>query len=170
LPHARAGGISGLLELLVDAGGTTDLPRLTQRLGLEVDDLLPILDAAVLLGFAQVAAGHIAITPVGEEFANARIQDSELFRKQVLAHAPLVSEITQALHQKKDGTMRAGFFLDLLDDHYPEAEAERQFATAVDWGRYAELFEYDADQERLRLPDPESSAPVGEDGTPVLGA
>jgi hypothetical protein len=39
-----------------------------------------------------------------------------------------------------------------LDEYYPHEEAERQFATAVDWGRYAELFEYDAGEDRLYLP------------------
>jgi len=47
--------------------------------------------------------------------------------------------------------MRADFFLDLWDDYFPKAEAERQFATAIDWGRYGELFEYDASEERLYL-------------------
>jgi len=49
--------------------------------------------------------------------------------------------------------MRADFFLDLLDEHSSHEESERQFATAVDWGRYAELFEYDASESRIHLPD-----------------
>jgi hypothetical protein len=35
--------------------------------------------------------------------------------------------------------------------HNPDEEAERQFATAIDWGRYAELFEYDAQEKRLTI-------------------
>ena len=31
--------------------------------------------------------------------------------------------------------MGADFFLDILDEHYPDEEAERQFATAADCGR-----------------------------------
>ena len=46
--------------------------------------------------------------------------------------------------------MRRELILDILDEHYPEEKAERQFATAVDWGRYAEL-EFDADGGLLRL-------------------
>lgn len=49
--------------------------------------------------------------------------------------------------------MRADFFLDLWGEHFPHEEAERQFATAIDWGRYAELLEYDAGEERLYLPE-----------------
>ena len=37
-------------------------------------------------------------------------------------------------------------------DYFPAEEAERQLSTAVDWGRYAELFEYDSNERLLRLP------------------
>lgn len=58
LPHVRVSTISGLLELIVDQPeGTDDIPRLAESLKLAVDDLLPIVDAAVLLGFATVCDG-----------------------------------------------------------------------------------------------------------------
>jgi NitT/TauT family transport system ATP-binding protein len=41
-----------------------------------------------------------------------------------------------------DGTLREGFFLDLLRRGYSETEARRQLDTAIDWGRYGELFDY----------------------------
>ena len=51
LPHARPGGVAGLLELLLDKGGRDDIYRLADDLAFEIDDLLPIVDAAQLLGF-----------------------------------------------------------------------------------------------------------------------
>ena len=48
------------------------------------------------------------------------------------------------LGQKQNRTMRAEFFLDLWDEYFRRQDALRQFDTAVEWGRYAELFEYDA--------------------------
>jgi NitT/TauT family transport system ATP-binding protein len=71
-----------------------------------------------------------------------------------MAHAPFVASMYRTLREKRDGSMRVDFFLDLLDEHYPRQEAERQLMTAVDWGRYAELFEYDASEGRLYLPEP----------------
>ena len=150
LPHAPAGGISGLLEIEDKEGRQEDIYQLATRLRLDVDDLLPIVDAAVLLGFALVEQGDIKLTDAGREFARASILESKLlFRRQVLERAPLVTTIYQTLRQSK--TMVADFFLDILDEHYPDEEAERQFATAVDWGRYAELFEYDAQEKRLTI-------------------
>ena len=156
LPHVRVGGISGLLELIVEKPeGKEDIPRLAERIQLEVDDLLPILDGAVMLGFAEVTQGDVKLTEIGRDFATTTIlRSKDLFRQQVLQRVPMLVSILQTLREKQNGSMRADFFLDLLDEHFPHAEAERQFATAVDWGRYAELFEYDASEERLYLPEP----------------
>jgi NitT/TauT family transport system ATP-binding protein len=153
LPHARAGGISGLLELVVDHGGTEDMPRLAERIRLGVDDLFPIVDAAVILGFARVEQGDLLVTQVGREFAETDIlRAKEIFRQQALSNVPLVATIYQTLQQKDSHEIRADFFLDILDEHYSATESMRQFETAVDWGRYAELFEYDASERRLSIP------------------
>ena len=154
LPHVRVGGISGLLELIAEQGdGLRDIPRLAERLQLEVDDLLPLLDAAVLLGFAEVADGDVLLTPIGRDFATTTIlRSKDLFRQQALGRIPVMSSILHTLQEKENGSMRADFFLGIWDDYFPLQEAERQLATAVDWGRYGELFEYDAGEGRLSLP------------------
>lgn len=159
LPHVRVGTISGLLELIVDQPeGTDDISRLAESLKLAVDDLLPILDAAILLGFATVAAGDIYLTAIGQDFATTTIlRSKELFQQQVLKQVPVLVSMIQTLQEKRSGSMRKDFFLDLWSEHVPTAEADRQFATAVDWGRYAELFEYDAREERLYLPELQSA-------------
>src|SRR5689334_10609161 len=136
-PGREVLAVSGLLEIEDKESRQEDIYQLAARLRLDVDDLLPIVDAAVLLGFALVEQGDIKLTDAGREFARASILESKLlFRRQVLERAPLVTTIYQTLRQSK--TMVADFFLDILDEHYPDEEAERQFATAVDWGRYAE--------------------------------
>jgi NitT/TauT family transport system ATP-binding protein len=70
LPHVRVGGISGLLELIVEhSQGQVDIYQVAERLRLSVDDLLPILDAAQLLGFAEVTQGDVCLTDIGRDFA-----------------------------------------------------------------------------------------------------
>src|SRR5271169_3546109 len=90
LPHARTGGIAGFLEILADHNGREDVYRLADLLSFEIDDLLPIVEAAALLGFVKVTEGDVEITPEGLEFANAPIlRQKELFRKSALEHVAL---------------------------------------------------------------------------------
>jgi len=77
LPHARPGGIAGLLEILIDSGGTEDLYHLAEKLLMEVDDLFPIVEAAVLLGFAVLKEGDVDITPEGRAWAEADIDEQK---------------------------------------------------------------------------------------------
>lgn len=154
LPHARPGGMAGLLELLLDKGGKDDIYRLADDLSFEIDDLLPIVDAAQLLGFLRVEEGDAVITEDGAEFANSEIlRQKELFRDAALANVLLLRQIRRALEAKSDHTVPEDFFLDMLDEQFSEEECLRQLETAVTWGRYAELLDFDASRRRFTLPD-----------------
>jgi NitT/TauT family transport system ATP-binding protein len=166
LPHSRPGGVAGLLELLLDKGGRDDIYRLADDLAFEIDDLLPIVDAAQLLGFLKVDEGDAVITPAGTEFANSEIlRQKELFRDAAVANVLLLRQITRALESKSDHTIPEEFFLDMLDEQFSDEESQRQMETAVAWGRYAELFDFDAARRRFMLPDArdEEISPAGDD-------
>jgi NitT/TauT family transport system ATP-binding protein len=144
LPHARVGGIAGLLHILADVGGQIDLHELAHRLHLPIDDLLPIVEAARLLGFVEVKEGDLILTETGTDWLKADIlKRKEIFRDLVI-QIPLIARIVAALRSTRNKTLPMEFFLDLLDEHFGEDEARRQLQTAIDWGRYAELFTYDA--------------------------
>ncbi|MBS1841646.1 MAG: nitrate/sulfonate/bicarbonate ABC transporter ATP-binding protein [Acidobacteria bacterium] len=152
LPHTRPGGMAGLLEILADQGGRADLHKLADDLSLEVDALLPTVDTAVLLGSLKVEEGDAQITPEGLAFARADIQERKMiFRKAALANIPLLRQMEQSLKAKADRTLSSDFFLDILDEHFSDDEARRQLETAIQWGRYAELFDYDAATGKLTL-------------------
>ncbi len=154
LPHARPGGMAGLLELLLDKGGRDDIYRLADDLAFEIDDLLPTVDAAQLLGFLSIEEGDAAITESGAEFANSEIlRQKELFRDAALEHVLLLRQIRRAVESKSDHTVPEEFFLDMLDEQFSEEECLRQMETAITWGRYAELFDFDAGRRRFVMPD-----------------
>jgi NitT/TauT family transport system ATP-binding protein len=150
LPHARPGGIAGFLELLSDRGGRDDLYKLADELSMDVDDLLPIVDAAVMLGFAVLREGDVEITPGGRTFAEADIQTQKaIFRDAALKHVAILRLIENTLHAKRDRAIGEEFFRDILDEHFSADEVERQFGTALNWGRYAEIFDYDSETGRI---------------------
>jgi len=152
LPHTRPGGLAGLLEILTDQGGRMDLHKLAAELSLEVDALLPSVETASLLGFLRLEEGDAIITPEGQAFAQADIQQRKaIFRKAALANIPILRQMEQALKAKSDRTLSAEFFHDLLDEHFSEEESRRQLETALQWGRYAEIFDFDAATGKLTL-------------------
>jgi NitT/TauT family transport system ATP-binding protein len=152
LPEVSAGGLSGLLEILAAKGGEEGLAELADDLSFEVDDLLPLVDAAVLLGLAEVHDADLEITEAGREFATGDIDTSKtLFGKLASERAPLIKAIVKGLNATNDGTLREGFFLDLLRRGFSDDEARRQLDIAIDWGRYGELFEYDSETGQLVL-------------------
>jgi len=159
IPHARRGAVAGLLEMLADGNGRDDMYRLAAALSFEIDDLLPVVDAAVLLGFARVEEGDVELTPAGRAFAEADIlRRKELFRTAALENVALIREITRSLEARAGHSVPDGVYEDLLDEHFSEEEAKAQLETATNWGRYAELFDHDADSRRFFLPE-EAPAP-----------
>ncbi|MBV9768338.1 MAG: nitrate/sulfonate/bicarbonate ABC transporter ATP-binding protein [Bryobacterales bacterium] len=154
LPHARTGGIAGFLEILADHNGREDVYRLADVLSFEIDDLLPIVEAAALLGFVKVTEGDVEITPQGLEFSNAPIlRQKELFSNAALEHVALLKQIKRSLESKSDHTLPDDFFHDILDEHFTEEETVRQLDTAINWGRYAELFDHDSERKRFFIPE-----------------
>ncbi|MEH2306322.1 ABC transporter ATP-binding protein [Nostoc sp.] len=143
LPSVRTGSIAGLLELLEDRQ-EKDLYRLAQELQLEVDDILPIVEAAKLMDFVELAEGDISLKPVGQEFINGGIDErKQIMRSQLLANIRLVQQIYRLLEAKNNQRIPEELVLDILESHFSPEEAERQLKTVVDWGRYAEIYGYD---------------------------
>lgn len=161
LPHARPGGIAGLLEILADRNGRDDIYHLADELAFEIDDMLPTIEAASLLGFLKVLEGDAEITPEGRAFAEADIlRRKELFRTAALDRVALLRQITRSLVAKADRTLPEEFFVDLLEEHFSEEEARLQLDTAINWGRYAEIFDYDAAAQRFFIPEETPTPPA----------
>jgi NitT/TauT family transport system ATP-binding protein len=142
LPAVRVGSIAGLLELLEDRQG--DLFRLAQELQLEVDDILPIVEAAQLMDLVHIQEGDIVLTSLGKEFITSGIDErKQIVRNQLQTRIRLVQRISHLLQANKNQRIPEELILDILETHFSAQEAEQQLKTAIDWGRYAELYSYD---------------------------
>jgi len=150
LPNSQLNAVAGLLEKLVDEGGRVDLYRMGGDLVLELDDLLPIVEAGDLLGFIRVHEGDLLLTPLGRAYADATI----LARKAIIAgrvlRLPVIGWIYEMLQRDDNGRVARDYFHDKLQADFGD-EAEEQLDIAISWGRQAELFAYDADTRELYL-------------------
>ena len=157
LPQAPVQQLSGLIDTLVEApyNGRADLPHLADSVGLETDDLLPLLEALQILGFAQVGGGDIEVTAAGRAYAEADIQRRKVvFGEHLVRHIPLAAHIRRVLDERPGHRAPKARFLRELEDHLDEEEADELLETIINWGRHAELFAYDYDTEVLSLENP----------------
>lgn len=162
LPHAPISAIAGLVEYLAEEGKHADLYYVGEKLSMELDELLPAVEAAELLEMATVTRGDIALTTLGGTFAAATIlARKEIFAQHIRA-LPMFRWIMNELQGAEQHRLPLDFFLNVLEHEFTAKESERQFNIAINWGRYAELFEFDDDRDELYLVTNGSApAPVG---------
>jgi NitT/TauT family transport system ATP-binding protein len=159
LPYTTINELAGLLEHLHEAPQhRADIYQLAKDLKVELNSLLPLTEAAELLGFATVAQGDITLTSLGETFAEASIQArKEIFATRI-RRLPLFKWLLAMLqaadtHQLEKDVLTAALELD-----FPPEEAARQVEVVINWGRYAELLAYN---DRTASIDLENHAATG---------
>ncbi len=142
LPNAALTKLAGLVEKLAEAGGRVDLFRMGGDLVLELDDLLPIVEAGDLLGLIAVHDGDLSLTYLGQAYADARI----LARKEIIAgrvlRLPVIAWIYETLQRDDNRRVAWEYFHDKLQTDFGDL-TEEQLDVAISWGRHAELFAYD---------------------------
>lgn len=156
LPDVEPGVLTGILEYIYEAHeGRCDLPELADENYLDADELFAITEILEILGFARTLKGDIEMTKQGKAFAQADIlQKKEIFATQLLKNVPLARRIRQILDERYNHKASRSRFLSELEDYLSEEEAERVLTTAIDWGRYAEIFAYDSNTKTLSLENP----------------
>jgi NitT/TauT family transport system ATP-binding protein len=152
LPHISINDLSGLLEHLSEApNDRADIYRLAEELKVDSDRLLRLTEAAELLGFATIAQGDIALTPLGETFAEASI----LARKEIFAarirRLPFIKWLLTLLNAAERNQLQREVLKTALELEFPPDEAERQLEIIANWGRYTELLVYDDDDDIFYL-------------------
>ncbi len=157
LPDASIQQLIGMLEALSipPYDGRADLPKLAESEHLSTEELVILIEALQLLGFAQVGGGDIEMLPAGREFAAADLQRrKQIFADNLRRNIPLAAHIRRVLDERPGHAAPEGRFLGELEDYLSEEEAAKVFETVINWGRYAELFAYDYDSGVVSLENP----------------
>jgi NitT/TauT family transport system ATP-binding protein len=96
--------------------------------------------------------GDLILTETGRNFAEAETEDRKaIFATQLLANVPLISAIRGVIDQRSNHRASALRFRDELEDYMSPEYAEETLRTAIAWGRYAEVFEYDEEAQQFSL-------------------
>ncbi len=154
LPHVSIGDVTGLIELVQLRSGREDLYQIGRHLNLEIDDLFPMIEAADILDLANIEEGDLVLTEEGKRFAEAGVlEEKKIFRDQAIKNVSIVRKIVESLQAAPRHILPEEHFIQFLETHFGEEEAQAQLNTAINWGRYAELFSFQEDRGMFRLED-----------------
>jgi NitT/TauT family transport system ATP-binding protein len=151
VPDCNLTLVFGLLEMLEDRGGRDDGYKIARDLNFNFSDLLKVMKAAEILGFVSTPAGDVVLEPLGKTFLDAKINDRKLIVREQLKKHSLFSYFIRLLHGQEDKSLTKEVVLEHLAMLLPSEKPERQFSTIVNWGRFAELFGYNKDEDRFYL-------------------
>lgn len=151
LPDVEIGEIIGMLEYLKEEGGKTDIYEIADDLNLEIDDLVPIIKAAELLGFANVENGDLILTKLGEEIVNGDENKRKILFKESLKKLPVFKKVLNILLSSQEHSIDKHELLSMLKQEMPEDEANTTLRSLINFGRYAELIGYNPEDKEIYL-------------------
>jgi len=151
IPDCQLTWVFGLLETLEDRGGRDDGYRIARDLQFNFSDLLKVMKAAEILGLVTTPSGDVVLEPPGKQFLTLDVNQRKLMLREQLKKLSLFAYFVRLLRGQPDHSLPKEVVLEHLAMLLPNESPQKQFNTMVNWGRYAELFGYNKDEDRFYL-------------------
>lgn len=157
VPVIREGSLSGFVEYVYELEDKMDIYKVAGDLQMNVDQIQPLIETGELLGFLDAKEGDIYTTDIGKKYAEAGLlEKKEIYREMILQKIPFIHLMVEMLMQSPNHRKDYQDFLEILLKKFSQETAEEQLDSAIDMGRYAELFGYEEDTKELFLEEPQS--------------
>ena len=158
IPKTHYTVLLGFVEVLDDLGGKSDVAGIASKQGLELDDLLPILESGEMLGLIQVSAGDVSITEKGHLFIVASPKVRKKMLRDVVINLETFKKLIDLVKQSDKGYISKDEVLEFvsnenLSTQSPDGDVDisDEFNWIVEWGRQALIFNYDANEETISI-------------------
>ncbi len=144
--NVRAGQVISLVEITGGLGAKIDAQRLADELGADLAVLLPILDAAEMLGLVKSEKGEVSLTDLGIKFQKTSKNKLMLLKDKLATIEPFRTAMVLA---SKGKPVTAAQVADALGEygirwHYKQELNESLVKMLlVHWTIYAGLMSYD---------------------------
>jgi NitT/TauT family transport system ATP-binding protein len=163
LPSVNIGHIFGLMEILRDHGGQMDVFKLDQLTDYDFGYTISVVKAGELTGFLDTPKNQVLLTDTGRRLLDGDINARKnIFREQILTLGTF-RFVQHLLQEAREHRMTKEIVEEELCVRLTTEDVDKVFQTVVGWGRFAELFGYDATSEELYLD--ESPTPAGNSGS-----
>jgi NitT/TauT family transport system ATP-binding protein len=154
LPSVNIGHIVGLMEIVRDHDGQMDVFNLDQLTDYDFGHTISVVKAGELLGFLDTPKNQVLLTDLGKKFLDGDINvRKEMFRNQLLTLGTF-RFVLHLLREAAGHRLNKEIVEEELAIRLTAEDVEKAFNTIVGWGRFGELFGYDASSEELSLDEP----------------
>jgi NitT/TauT family transport system ATP-binding protein len=151
VPDCQLTWVFGLLDLLDDRGGREDGYKIARELQFNFSDLLKVMKTAEILGFVSTPNGDVVLEPLGKQCLESDVNQRKLIIREQLKKLGLFAYLMRLLRAQEDRSVEKELVLEHLAMLLPNESPEKMFSTIVNWGRFAELFGYNTDDDRFYL-------------------
>jgi len=151
IPDCQLTWVFGLLETLDDRGGREDGYKIARELQFNFSDLLKVMKTAEILGFVSTPSGDVVLETLGRSFLESDVNQRKLLVREQLKKLGLFSYFMRLLRAQENRSLPQEIVLEHLAMLLPNESPEKTFSTIVNWGRFAELFGFNKDEERFYL-------------------
>ncbi len=149
-PRVHVAEVTGLLDHLQSRpDGKGPVFELAEDLGVDYDRMSAVVRGAEQLGWVTTPGEIVQLTPAGRDMLAGDAAARKDATRARLSRQPLFARLIAML--KEEGAVEDEEVLADLTIYFPFIPAESLFGTIVEWGRYAELLDHNADAGRLAL-------------------
>ena len=144
--NVRGGQVISLVEITGSIGGKVDAPKLADEMGADIAVLLPVLDAAEMLGLVRTEKGDVHLTEIGLKFQKTSKNKLRLLKDRLATIEPFRTALELGSKGKSVTAVQVAESLNEigLRWHYkPEMNEALIQALLIHWAIYAGLLKYD---------------------------
>ncbi len=150
LPDVNITEVVGMLEVIHDNGdkmGADDLQRAT---GIPFDELLPAIDAAVMLGLAVIRKHYISLTERGKKLLSLDPEERKEKLSEYIGELPIFKKLFKII-LNKGGKISEEELLEMLKREMSGRDARSELKKIIQWGQYAEILDYDPPSKEISI-------------------
>jgi NitT/TauT family transport system ATP-binding protein len=156
IPKTHYGVLQGFLEILEDHGNKTDVASIALKQGLELDDLLPIIEAGKMLGLIHVQSGDVLLTERGHLFIAASPRVKKKMLRDMVLNVDAFKKFMEYMQHLGKESISKDDLLEFVSKENTSVASDSQdnltdFKWFIEWGRQGLVLKYDANNETISL-------------------
>jgi NitT/TauT family transport system ATP-binding protein len=152
------------MEVVRDHGGQMDVFRLDQLTDYDFGHTISVVKAGELMDLLDTPKNQVLLTDLGRRFLDGDINlRKQIFHDQLLTLGTF-KFVLLLLKEAKGHRLSKEIIEEELAVRLTTEDIEKVFTTIVGWGRFGEIFGYDATSEELYLDEGEAEKKPAAEG------